>query len=165
MPPAETRLTADLTAPLPERLPAATIPAATIARLPVYLRALNQLADGHTGTVSSGDLAEAAGVSSAQLRKDLSYLGSYGTRGVGYDVDYLRRQIGREMGSAHRWPVIIVGMGNLGTALANYSGFSSRGFRIVAMVDPSPQLIGREINGVASVTWPSWRTWSPGPVP
>ena len=148
MPPAETRLTADLPAPLPERLVAATIPAATIARLPVYLRALHQLADGHTGTVSSGDLAEAAGVSSAQLRKDLSYLGSYGTRGVGYDVDYLRRQIGREMGSAHQWPVIIVGLGNLGTALANYSGFSSRGFKIVAMVDPSPQLIGKQINGV-----------------
>ena len=149
MPPAETRLSTAL----PERLVAASIPPqippATIARLPVYLRALNQLADGHTGTVSSGDLAEAAGVSSAQLRKDLSYLGSYGTRGVGYDVDYLRRQIGREMGSAHEWPVIIVGLGNLGTALANYSGFSSRGFKIVAMVDPSPNLIGKQINGVA----------------
>ncbi len=149
MPPAETRLSTAL----PERLVATSIPPqippATIARLPVYLRALNQLADGHTGTVSSGDLAEAAGVSSAQLRKDLSYLGSYGTRGVGYDVDYLRRQIGREMGSAHEWPVIIVGLGNLGTALANYSGFSSRGFKIVAMVDPSPNLIGKQINGVA----------------
>ncbi len=145
MPSAETRLSSAL----PERLTATPIPAATIARLPVYLRALNQLAAGHTGTVSSGDLAEAAGVSSAQLRKDLSYLGSYGTRGVGYDVDYLRRAIGREMGSAREWPVIIVGLGNLGTALANYSGFSSRGFRIVAMVDPNPQLIGRRINGVA----------------
>jgi redox-sensing transcriptional repressor len=144
VPAAETRLPTAL----PERL-VTTIPAATIARLPVYLRALNQLADGHTGMVSSGDLAEAAGVSSAQLRKDLSYLGSYGTRGVGYDVDYLRRQIGREMGSAHEWPVIIVGIGNLGTALANYSGFSSRGFKIVAMVDPAPELIGRTINGVA----------------
>ena len=64
-------------------------------------------------------------------------------------MDYLRRQIGREMGSAHEWPVIIVGLGNLGTALANYSGFSSRGFKIVAMVDPSPKLIGKQINGVA----------------
>ena len=123
MPSAEPRLSATL----PERLAATPIPAATIARLPGYLRALQQLAAGHTGTVSSGDLAEAAGVSSAQLRKDLSYLGSYGTRGVGYDVDYLRRQIGREMGSAHEWPVIVVGLGNLGTALANYSGFASRG--------------------------------------
>jgi redox-sensing transcriptional repressor len=144
VPSAETRLPTALS----ERL-GNSIPAATISRLPVYLRALNQLADGQTGTVSSGDLAEAVGVSSAQLRKDLSYLGSYGTRGVGYDVDFLRRQIGREMGSAHEWPVIIVGLGNLGTALANYSGFASRGFKIVAMVDPSPKLIGRHINGVA----------------
>jgi redox-sensing transcriptional repressor len=132
----------------PERMPATRIPAATVARLPGYLRALQQLAAGEAGTVSSGDLAEAAGVSPAQLRKDLSHLGSYGTRGVGYDVEYLRRQIGRQMGSTHEWPVVIVGVGNLGTALAKYSGFASRGFRIVAMVDPDPELIGRRINDV-----------------
>ena len=126
-----------------------TIPEATIARLPVYLRVLDGLTGRGIETVSSGALAEAAGVNSAQLRKDLSYLGSYGTRGVGYDVEYLRFQIGREVGSAHRWPVVIVGLGNLGTALANYSGFTSRGFRVVALVDPSPALIGRPINGVA----------------
>jgi redox-sensing transcriptional repressor len=125
------------------------IPEATIARLPVYLRALNALSERATDTVSSGALAEAAGVNSAQLRKDLSYLGSYGTRGVGYDVEYLRFQIGREVGSAHQWPVVIVGLGNLGTALANYSGFTSRGFRVVALVDPSPALIGKPIHGVA----------------
>lgn len=125
------------------------IPEATIARLPVYLRALTAIAERGIGTVSSGALAEAAGVNSAQLRKDLSYLGSYGTRGVGYDVEYLRFQIGREVGSANEWPVVIVGLGNLGTALANYSGFTSRGFRVVAMVDPSPELIGKRIHGVA----------------
>ena len=125
------------------------IPEATIARLPGYLRALNSLADRNIDTVSSGALAEAAGVNSAQLRKDLSYLGSYGTRGVGYDVEYLRFQIGREVGSAHEWPVIIVGLGNLGTALANYSGFTSRGFRVVALVDPSPALVGKRIHGIA----------------
>ena len=125
------------------------IPEATIARLPVYLRALQALADRGIDTVSSGGLAEAAGVNSAQLRKDLSYLGSYGTRGVGYDVAYLRRQIGREVGSTHRWPVVIVGLGNLGTALASYSGFVSRGFQVVALVDPSPALIGRRIHDVA----------------
>jgi len=125
------------------------IPDATVARLPVYLRALNQLAEQQIDTVSSGALAEAAGVNSAQLRKDLSYLGSYGTRGVGYDVDYLRLQIGREVGSANEWPVIIVGLGNLGTALANYSGFYSRGFRVVALVDPSPELVGVRIRGLA----------------
>ena len=84
------------------------IPEATIARLPVYLRALHQLAAQGTDTISSGALAEAAGVNSAQLRKDLSYLGSYGTRGVGYDVEYLRFQIGREVGSTSEWPVVIV---------------------------------------------------------
>lgn len=125
------------------------IPEATIARLPVYLRALHQLAVQGTDTISSGALAEAAGVNSAQLRKDLSYLGSYGTRGVGYDVEYLRFQIGREVGSTSEWPVVIVGLGNLGTALANYSGFSSRGFRMVALVDPSPDLIGKKVHGIA----------------
>ena len=125
------------------------IPAAAVARLPVYLRALNQLAGTGVDTVSSGALASSAGVNPSQLRKDLSYLGSYGIRGVGYDVDHLRDRIGREVGSAHDWPVVIVGLGNLGTALANYFGSSSRGFRIVAMVDPDPELLGTRINGVA----------------
>jgi redox-sensing transcriptional repressor len=125
------------------------IPDATVARLPVYLRALSALAERGIDTISSGALAEAAGVNPSQLRKDLSYLGSYGTRGVGYDVAYLRFQIGREVGSTHEWPVVIVGIGNLGTALANYSGFTSRGFRVVALVDPSPALIGRRIHGLA----------------
>lgn len=125
------------------------IPDATIARLPVYLRALNQLREQGIDTISSGALAEAAGVNSPQLRKDLSYLGSYGTRGVGYGVDYLRFQIGREMGSANDWPVVIVGLGNLGTALANNAGFSSRGFRIVALVDSAPDLVGKGIHGLA----------------
>ena len=125
------------------------IPDATVARLPVYLRALHQLADHGIDTVSSQALAEAAGVSSAQLRKDLSHLGSYGTRGVGYDVQYLFRAIGREVGSAHDWPVIIVGLGNLGTALANYSGFYSRGFRVVGLIDPNPELVGKRIHGLA----------------
>jgi redox-sensing transcriptional repressor len=124
------------------------IPDATIARLPVYLRTLNAIAGEGVATISSGELADAAGVNSAQLRKDLSYLGTYGTRGVGYDVEYLRFQIGREIGSAQEWPVIIVGLGNLGTALANYSGFGSRGFKIVALLDPKPDLIGRELVGV-----------------
>jgi redox-sensing transcriptional repressor len=124
------------------------IPDATIARLPVYLRTLTMFAEDGVATISSGELADAAGVNSAQLRKDLSYLGTYGTRGVGYDVEYLRFQIGREIGSAQEWPVIIVGLGNLGTALANYSGFGSRGFKIVALLDPKPSLIGRKVVGV-----------------
>ncbi|CAA9392235.1 MAG: Redox-sensing transcriptional repressor Rex [uncultured Nocardioides sp.] len=114
------------------------IPEATVARLPVYLRALIVLADAGTATCSSEELAAAAGVNSAKLRKDLSYLGSYGTRGVGYDVEYLRYQIAREIGVTQDWPVVIVGIGNLGHALANYSGFRSRGFRVVALLDADP---------------------------
>ncbi|MGA9746530.1 MAG: redox-sensing transcriptional repressor Rex [Nocardioides sp.] len=119
----------------PGRSPERGIPEATVARLPVYLRALVTLAERGIATCSSEELASAAGVNSAKLRKDLSYLGSYGTRGVGYDVEYLRYQIAREIGLTQDWPVVIVGIGNLGHALANYSGFSSRGFRIAALLD------------------------------
>lgn len=114
------------------------IPEATVARLPVYLRALTVLTEQGTSTCSSEELAQAAGVNSAKLRKDLSYLGSYGTRGVGYDVEYLRYQIAREIGVTQDWPVVIVGIGNLGHALANYSGFRSRGFHVVALLDADP---------------------------
>ena len=124
------------------------IPEATVARLPVYLRALSTLADSGTTTCSSEALAQAAGVNSAKLRKDLSYLGSYGTRGVGYDVDYLRYQIAREIGVTQDWPVVIVGIGNLGHALANFSGFRSRGFRVVALLDADPQRQAEVVAGV-----------------
>jgi redox-sensing transcriptional repressor len=124
------------------------IPEATVARLPVYLRALNTLADDGIRTCSSEELALAAGVNSAKLRKDLSYLGSYGTRGVGYDVDYLRYQIAREIGVTQDWPVVIVGIGNLGHALANYSGFRSRGFRVVALLDADASRHGEIVAGV-----------------
>ena len=124
------------------------IPEATVARLPVYLRALNTLAEAATRTCSSEDLAAAAGVNSAKLRKDLSYLGSYGTRGVGYDVDYLRYQIAREIGVTQDWAVVIVGIGNLGHALANYSGFRSRGFHVVALLDADDSRHGEHVAGV-----------------
>jgi redox-sensing transcriptional repressor len=99
-------------------------------------------------TVSSDELAESAGVNSAKLRKDLSYLGSYGTRGVGYEVDYLRYQIAREIGLTQDWPVVIVGIGNLGHALANYAGFASRGFRVAALVDADPTRTGENVAGL-----------------
>jgi len=124
------------------------IPEATVARLPVYLRALNALNDRGTSTASSQQLAAAAGVNSAKLRKDLSYLGSYGTRGVGYDVAYLRYQIAREIGLTQEWPVVIIGIGNLGQALANYAGFSSRGFRIAALVDADPIRVGQTLGSL-----------------
>jgi redox-sensing transcriptional repressor len=123
------------------------IPEATIARLPLYLRALYALADRDIASVSSEELAAAAGVNSAKLRKDLSHLGSYGTRGVGYDVDYLIYQVSRELGLTQDWPVVIVGAGNLGRALANYGGFASRGFRVAALLDSDPAVIGSVIAG------------------
>jgi len=124
------------------------IPEATVARLPVYLRALNSLLDADIRSCSSEELATAAGVNSAKLRKDLSHLGSYGTRGVGYDVEYLRYQISREIGLTQDWPVVIVGIGNLGHALANYSGFSSRGFRTVALLDADRSRHGELVAGL-----------------
>jgi redox-sensing transcriptional repressor len=124
------------------------VPEATVARLPEYLRALTALAESGVTTCSSEELAGAAGVNSAKLRKDLSHLGSYGTRGVGYDVEYLRYQISREIGMTQDWPVVIVGIGNLGHALANYSGFSSRGFRTVALLDADPDRHGELVAGL-----------------
>ncbi len=124
------------------------IPEATVARLPLYHRSLMGFADRGVATVSSEELAAAAGVNSAKLRKDLSHLGSYGTRGVGYDVDYLVYQVARELGLTQDWPVVIVGVGNLGHALANYGGFTSRGFRIAALVDSDPRRSGELVNGL-----------------
>ena len=125
--------------------PARRIPEATVARLPVYLRALLEVADAKTATISSERLAELAGVNAAKVRKDLSYLGSYGTRGVGYDVEFLLYQISRELGLTQDWPVVIVGIGNLGHALANYRNFSARGFRVVALLDSDANKVGERV--------------------
>jgi redox-sensing transcriptional repressor len=124
------------------------IPEATVARLPVYLRVLTALAESGTPTVSSDALAAAAGVGSAKLRKDLSHLGSYGTRGVGYDVEYLVYQISRALGLTQHYSVVIVGVGNLGHALANYAGFGTRGFQIAALVDADHRRVGESVNGL-----------------
>jgi redox-sensing transcriptional repressor len=124
------------------------IPDATVARLPVYLRALNALAELGVMSCASNELAEQAGVNPAKLRKDLSYLGSYGTRGVGYDVEYLRYQIAREMGQTQDWDVVIVGVGNLGSALSAYQGFSTRGIRVAALVDADPQRVGTTVSDI-----------------
>src|SRR6188472_4420020 len=123
------------------------IPEATVARLPVYLRILLDQSESGTSNVSSEELAELAGVNAAKVRKDLSYLGSYGTRGVGYEVEYLLYQISRELGLTRDWPVVIVGAGNLGQALANYGGFGDRGFPVAAVVDVDPAKVGTEVSG------------------
>ncbi len=122
-----------------------SIPEATVGRLPVYLRALVDVAATGTSTISSEELAEAAGVNSAKVRKDLSHLGSYGTRGVGYDVAYLIHQIRRELGLTQHWAIVIVGIGNLGHALANYKGFAERGFRVAALVDEDAAKVGERV--------------------
>src|SRR5690349_10326925 len=124
------------------------LPEATVARLPEYLRALHNLADAGHDTVSSEGLAAAAGVNSAKLRKDLSHLGSYGTRGVGYDVSLLIEQIEQVLGLHETRAVALVGIGNLGHALANYAGFATRGFHIAALFDADPDRVGEVINGM-----------------
>ena len=124
------------------------IPEATVARLPVYLRILLDQSESGTANVSSEELADLAGVNAAKVRKDLSYLGTYGTRGVGYEVEYLIYQVRRELGLTHDWPVVIVGAGNLGQALAGYGGFGNRGFPVAGIVDNDPAKIGSVIGGV-----------------
>jgi redox-sensing transcriptional repressor len=125
------------------------LPEATIARLPEYLRALHNLGETGADTISSEALSAAAGVNSAKLRKDLSHLGSYGTRGVGYDVALLIEQIEFVLGLDQRRAVCLVGVGNLGHALAGYDGFASRGFKIVALFDADPTKVGEVIHGLA----------------
>lgn len=131
------------------------IPAATVARLPVYQRALARLQDQGTATVSSAELADLTGVTSAKVRKDLSHLGSYGVRGVGYDVGYLQYQISRGLGLTKDWRVLIVGAGNLGRALASYAGFASRGFDVVAILDSDPDVIGRRVGAADTAVAPT----------
>jgi len=124
------------------------VPEATVARLPVYRRCLLDLAAAGESTVSSARLAELAGVNAAKVRKDLSHLGTYGVRGVGYDVENLLGQMGQALGLDEEAPVVIVGLGNLGSALSAYAGFTTRGFPVAALVDTSPEKVGMRVNGL-----------------
>ncbi|MGL5406710.1 MAG: redox-sensing transcriptional repressor Rex [Propionibacteriaceae bacterium] len=123
-----------------------TVPAATIARIPNYLRVLSRLADQGKITVSSAELAQAAGVQSALLRRDLSWFGTFGTRGVGYDVTTLRASLGSHVGAAQSWPLVLIGAGNLGTALARQ--FSQPPFELAALLDVDPRIIGTKRAGI-----------------
>src|SRR3954464_10364056 len=127
------------------------IPEATVARLPVYLRILLDQSESGTANVSSEELADLAGVNAATERKDLSYLGTYGTRGVGYEVEYLIYQVRRELGLTHDWPVVIVGAGNLGQALAGCRRGGGGG--------PPPGAAG---SGTAACRWRGSSTTTPG---
>jgi redox-sensing transcriptional repressor len=115
------------------------IPRKTIYRLSIYLRCLARLRENSIGTVSSEALAKAAGVKPTQLRKDLAYFGTFGTRGLGYDVTELSKKIAEELGTSSLQPVILVGVGNLGLALLSYRGFEKEGFEIIAAFDAEPR--------------------------
>jgi redox-sensing transcriptional repressor len=115
------------------------IPRKTIYRLSIYLRCLARLYENGIGTVSSEALAKAAGVKSTQLRKDLAYFGTFGTRGLGYDVAELFKKISEELGTSRLQPVVLVGVGNLGLALLSYRGFEKEGFEIIAAFDAEPK--------------------------
>jgi redox-sensing transcriptional repressor len=131
-----------------DRERARAIPEAAVARLAVYLRVLSGMTDQGITAVSSEELSQAAGVNAAKLRKDLSYIGSYGTRGVGYDVEVLVSHIERILGLTRNHSVAVVGIGNLGHALANYGGFPGRGFPVTALFDVDADLIGIPVGGI-----------------
>jgi redox-sensing transcriptional repressor len=124
------------------------IPEATVTRLPVYQRILEELLRSGTTTVSSELLASAAQVNAAKVRKDLSLLGSFGTRGAGYDTAFLIEQIDRQLGLDRVWPVVIAGIGNLGRALARSQGFAARNFDVTALLDTDPAIIGQRVDNV-----------------
>jgi len=120
-------------------------PDIVVGRLPLYLRMLNQLLDEERHTTNSQELGNRLGISSAQIRKDLSYFGGFGKYGAGYDVAFLRGQLQRILHLEKIWPVALVGAGDLGHALANYHRFKQSGFEIVGVFDNDPTKIGRKI--------------------
>jgi len=128
--------------------PTSNIPAIVVARLPLYLRSLNLLAEAGVTVISSAELGARLGITPAQIRKDLSFFGEFGKQGTGYDVLYLRDQLKNILHLNRQWPVVLVGAGDLGRAVAQHGGLNERGFRIVAIFDRNPQKIGRRIGNV-----------------
>jgi redox-sensing transcriptional repressor len=124
------------------------VPDIVIGRLPIYLRALNHLLGEGQRITASKDLAARLGISSAQIRKDLSHFGEFGKQGMGYDIDYLRGEIMRILQVDRIWDVALVGAGDLGHAIAHYGGFEGRGFRVVCVFDNNPQKIGRRLGKI-----------------
>jgi redox-sensing transcriptional repressor len=126
-------------------LEARTVPDIVIGRLPIYLRALTHMAGEGVKVTASKELAERLGMSSAQIRKDLSHFGEFGKQGMGYDVAYLRDQLRRILQVDRGWEMVLVGAGDLGHAIAHYGGFEEWGFRLVTVFDNNPQKIGRRL--------------------
>jgi redox-sensing transcriptional repressor len=120
----------------------------TVRRLSIYLRFLEEFEGNGLATISSDELARRGGTTSAQVRKDLSFFGSFGKRGLGYAVPELASAIREILGLGREWKVIIVGAGKIGAALTQYRGFRQRGFRIVAAYDTNPEKIGRTLDGI-----------------
>src|SRR5437016_2253313 len=127
------------------------IPEMTVRRLSVYTRCLQQLEEDGVKTISSQELAERFSLNSAQVRKDLAYFGEFGVRGIGYYVAGLKAELQRILGLDREWPVALVGLGNLGSALFHYKGFTRQGFRIAVVIDDDPAKIGRDVEGVPIV--------------
>jgi redox-sensing transcriptional repressor len=123
------------------------IPDIVVGRLPIYLRALTFMAEEGQEITSSQELGDKLGISSAQIRKDLSHFGEFGKQGTGYEVTYLRDQLKRILHVDHTWPVALVGYGDLGHALASYGGFAAKGFEIAAVFDNESDKIGQEVAG------------------
>lgn len=124
------------------------IPEPTVARLPLYFRVLADLHEAGITIVSSGDIASAAGIKASQFRKDLSYFGEFGIQGLGYPVEHLLRRIASIMQLDRKHRVVLVGTGNLGTALGNFPGFLRWGFEIVEAFDADPEKVGTQLGSV-----------------
>lgn len=122
-----------------------TIPDIVVGRLPIYLRALSFLAAEGREITSSQELGDRLGISSAQIRKDLSHFGEFGKQGTGYDISFLREQLQRILQIDRIWDVALIGAGDLGHALAHYGGFAGRGFRIAAVFDNDPHKVGQNL--------------------
>lgn len=124
------------------------IPEATVGRLSVYSRYLTEVEKQDIVSISSGEIAEGVGGTPAQVRKDLAYFGEFGTRGVGYNVKQLNQEIMNILGLTKRWNVILIGAGNLGSALSQYRGFRERGFQIIGVFDNDLNKVGLKLNGL-----------------
>lgn len=129
-------------------MPASNVPDIVVGRLPLYLRALTQMAANGKEITSSQELGERLGISSAQIRKDLSQFGEFGKQGTGYNIKYLTDQLRRILKVDRIWDVVLIGVGDLGRAIAHYGGFVDRGYRIVAVFDSDPTKVGTQIGSL-----------------